>query len=258
MPTILLAGRRTRHRAARLATLGVVAVLISACGGDVTEEPDDTGNSDEGIIARTVLQVGNPDLELEPQLLRDHLVVLFQVNGRLTTTEAECAADGFLDQLGGDDQQTLAEVLSADTRPDRRAAVDACTDEPAGPAAPEDPFETTVPEPLPEDVDPDALRSHLVELTATVARSLGMTEEEADCFGTQAYGDLDDEQIVATLEPAAAPEVELPERTGVDEVRACLTPDRVEALVEELRPVLEAHERAVAAAEEPLTVTPGG
>lgn len=257
MPRILPAVRRGRARAARLVTLGIVGLLVSACGGDAAEEADGNGNSDEAIIARTVLQVGDPDLTLEPQLLRDHLLVLFQVNGRLTSADAECAADGFLAQLGDDEQRTLAEILSADTRPDRRAAVDACTDAPAGPAAPEDPFETTVPEPLPDDVDPDGLRSHLVELTATVARSLGMSDEEADCFGDRAYGDLDDEQIVATIEPAAAPEVELPERTGADEVRACLTPDRVEVLVEELRPVLEAHERAVAAAQEPLSVNPG-
>lgn len=259
----LSAGRRVPRLVRRVATVAVVALVAGACGGDDEggANGEDPGTSDETTVARTVLQVGNPDLVLEPQLLREHLVVLFQVNGRLARADAECAADGFLGQLGEADtlaQLPLAEVLSADTRRDRRLAVDACVEEPVGPAAPQDPFEAEEPEPLPEDLSPEALRAHLVEWTAVVASSLGMTPEEADCFGTRAYGDLDDEQIVATLEPAAAPEVELPERTGVDEVRACLTPDRVDTLVEELRPVLEAHERAVAAAEEPLTVTPGG
>lgn len=255
-----------RTRTSMLAVLGLLALLVPACTGadgsaeDGSAEDGSGGRTDEEVIAFTVLQVGDAEATLAPDLLREHLVVLYQVNGRLDRPDAECATDTFLDQLTDGEPLSalpLSEVLSADTQRDRRQAVDACVPPVPGPEAPRDPFDTTVPEPPPEDLDPDALRAHLVELTSTVASSLGMSQDEANCFGAEAFGGLDDRQIVATLDPEAVPDVDLPERTGTEEVQACVSPERIEQLAAELRPLLEAQEHAADQADEPPSVTPG-
>lgn len=249
-----------RIRWSVVAMIALTALVGPGCtGDDETAEAPDGERSDEQVIALTILQVGDAEATLEPALLREHLVLLFQVNGRLARSDAECATDAFLDRFTAGEPLSplaLSEVLSADTRGDRRDAVDGCVPPATGPETPSDPFETTVPEPPPEDLDPVALRAHLVELTATVARSLGMDRDEADCFGAEAYGGLDDRQVVATLDPEAVPDVELPERTGTDEVQACLTAERIEELGAELRPVLSAHVAAAGEATEPATGPP--
>lgn len=261
MPASPSTGGRTGFRVVRWAAAALAAAVFAvACGDDGTATTGSSGRSDEEIIAFAVLQVGSDEVQLAPDTLRDHLVVLFQVNGRLSRDESECAADVYLDQLGDvatSGELSLIDVLSADTRPDRRAAVAECVPATVGPEAPRDPFAESSPEPMPDDLDPSALRRHLVTLTAAVAESLGMTPSEAECFGEEAYGGLDDRQIVATLEPASAPDVQLPERTGVEEIRACLDADRIRTLATELRPLLDAFAQGTSEDGE-TNATPGG
>jgi hypothetical protein len=228
----------------RIRTVAVVAAALlcvpTACGGDTDAEPDGSPSpdADAAVVATAAVQLGQEDLVLGADLAERHLFVLYQVNGGLDATTARCATAGFVSSFGGRtalEGVRLEDLLAEDTQRARRDAARACEPAPEGTTTTVDPFAEQPPEPLPDDLDPALLRDHLVELTTATARQVGMDDEEAACFATAAYGLLDDTQVLATQRPEAYPDVELPERDGAEEVRSCLSDERIAALAQRWR-----------------------